>query len=256
MFVVDTEYSVKMDNSRAKARGAKGTSLWFIRNLYWTEEMTIKCFSTIMMFSLICIWINVWVNNREAGDLRRHRVHHDVTIMNMHDLWVIYRLLLLVIHFSVFCRRITYFQKNLHWTIDIIHKSHNAPVPYPTVHHLIQKMHGIYEIVKATKWRVWIVELHWNLAGILALFPTCLRCFFMMTSSNGNIFHVTGPLCGNSPVTGEFPSQRPVTRSFDVFCPNKRLSKQSWGWWFETPSGSLWRHCNVTAIIYLKFWHG
>ena len=37
----------------------------------------------------------------------------------------------------------------------------------------------------------------------------------------------------NSPVTGEFPAQRPVTRSFDAFfdlCPNKRLSKQSWGW--------------------------
>ena len=53
---------------------------------------------------------------------------------------------------------------------------------------------------------------------------------------------------GNSPVTGEFASQRPVTRSFDVFCdlcPNKRLVKQSWGWWFETPSRSLWRHYNV-----------
>ena len=51
----------------------------------------------------------------------------------------------------------------------------------------------------------------------------------------------------NSLVTGEFPTQRPMTRSFDVFfdlCLIKRLSKQSWGWWFETPSGSLWRHCN------------
>ena len=55
---------------------------------------------------------------------------------------------------------------------------------------------------------------------------------------------------GNSPVSGEFPAQRPVTRSFDVFfdlCPNKRLSKQSWGWWFETQSGSLWRHSNVLS---------
>ena len=55
-------------------------------------------------------------------------------------------------------------------------------------------------------------------------------------------------LCaGNSPVTGEFPSHRPVTRSFDVFFDlhlNKRLSKQSRRWWFETPSRSLWRHCN------------
>ena len=34
-----------------------------------------------LMFSLICVWINVWVNNREAGDLRRHRVHYDVIVM-------------------------------------------------------------------------------------------------------------------------------------------------------------------------------
>ena len=73
-----------------------------------------------------------------------------------------------------------------------------------------------------------------------------------MTSSNGNIFRVTGLCAGNSPVTGEFPSQRPVTQRFDVFFDlrlNKRLSKQSRGWWFETPSHSLWRHCNVGSII-------
>ena len=53
---------------------------------------------------------------------------------------------------------------------------------------------------------------------------------------------------GNSPVTGEFPSQRPVTRSFDVSLDlrlYKWLIKQSWGWWFETPSCPLWRHWNV-----------
>ena len=68
----------------------------------------------------------------------------------------------------------------------------------------------------------------------------------MITSSNGNIFRVIGPLCKNSPVTGESPSQKPAARSFGVFydlCLNKRLSKQSWGWWFETPLRSLCRHC-------------
>ena len=34
-----------------------------------------------LMFSLICAWINAWVNNREAGDLRRHRVYYDATVM-------------------------------------------------------------------------------------------------------------------------------------------------------------------------------
>ena len=51
----------------------------------------------------------------------------------------------------------------------------------------------------------------------------------------------------NSPVPGEFPAQRPVTRSFDVFFdlrPNKQLSKQSWGWWFETQSRPLSRNLN------------
>ena len=52
---------------------------------------------------------------------------------------------------------------------------------------------------------------------------------------------------GNSMVTSEFPAQRPVTRSFDVFFDlrlNKRLNKQSRGWWLETPSCPLLRHCN------------
>ena len=34
-----------------------------------------------LMFSLICAWINGWENNGEAGDLRRHRAHYDVTAM-------------------------------------------------------------------------------------------------------------------------------------------------------------------------------
>ena len=75
---------------------------------------------------------------------------------------------------------------------------------------------------------------------------------FMMTSSNGNIFRVTDLCVENSPVTGEFPTQRPVTRSFDDFFDlrrNKCLNKQSLGWWFETPSRSLWRHCNGESWI-------
>ena len=42
-----------------------------------------NCFSFQLMFSLVCTWINAWVNNREAGDLRRHRAHHDVIVMIM-----------------------------------------------------------------------------------------------------------------------------------------------------------------------------
>ena len=71
----------------------------------------------------------------------------------------------------------------------------------------------------------------------------------MMTSSNGTIFLVTGSLRGHRWI------QRPVTRSFDIFFDlrlNKRLSKQSFGWWFETQSLSLWRHCN-DAMTQVKY---
>ena len=62
-----------------------------------------------------------------------------------------------------------------------------------------------------------------------------------MTSSNRNTYRVIGLLWG------EFHSQRPVTRRFDVFFDlrlNNRLSNQSRRWCFETLSRSLWRHCN------------
>ena len=77
----------------------------------------------------------------------------------------------------------------------------------------------------------------------------------MMTSLNGNIFRVTGPLCGEFTGPGEFTAQRPVTRGFDVFFYlrlNKRLSKQPQGWWFETPSWSLWRQCNALQDFNLR----
>ena len=72
---------------------------------------------------------------------------------------------------------------------------------------------------------------HCTRGNILDKFQKYLTAFsqtVMMTSSNGNIFRVTGPLCGD--VTGEFSAQRPVTRSFDVLFHlhlNKRLRKQS-----------------------------
>ena len=72
-----------------------------------------------------------------------------------------------------------------------------------------------------------------------------------MTSSNGSIFRVTGPLCG------EFTGHRwiPLTKASDAelwfllnLRLNKRLSKHSRGWWFETPSRPLWRQCNAATM--------
>ena len=74
----------------------------------------------------------------------------------------------------------------------------------------------------------------------------CLHLIFFM------VVALLALCAGNSPVTGEFPSQRPVTWSFAVFFDlrlNKRLSKQWWGWWFETSSRSVWRHRNVYRCV-------
>ena len=77
-------------------------------------------------------------------------------------------------------------------------------------------------------------------------FPLSCWCHQMET------FSALLALCaGNSPVISEFPAQWQVMQSFDAFfdlCLNKRLSKQSWGWWFEKPSCSLWRLCIVIQI--------
>ena len=71
----------------------------------------------------------------------------------------------------------------------------------------------------------------------------------MMTSSNGNIFRVTGHLCGEFTGPGDFPAHA-SDAGFWCFLwsvPEKWPSKQSLGRWFETRSRSLWRHRNESA---------
>ena len=67
------------------------------------------------------------------------------------------------------------------------------------------------------------------------------------------------PCAGNPPVTGGFPSQRPVMRSFRINFDqhlNKRLTKQSRRRWFETSMRSLWRHCNaISSPLYRWYPH-
>ena len=123
-------------------------------------------------------------------------------------------------------------------------------------------------MIRRKKWMLWADEIwgdfsvRWSLHGLSMRAPvthirrpwsgSSLYQMSMMTSSNGNIFRVTGHLCGNSPVPGEFPAQRPVPRSFDVFFDvrlNKGLNKQSSGWWFETLSRPFWRHRNVMCCL-------
>ena len=157
-----------------------------------------------------------------------------------------------------------------------IHKSQNAPVPYPTMLHPEQKCAHF-----CSEWSIvgYGIGLFWDLRNWSDVCYVCkpgeqvlnnslkytLRHWYelILKTIVPEVSPATNPwrryqvetfsallvLCtGNSPVTREFPSQMPVSRSFDVFFDlrmNKQLSKQSRRRWFDTPSRWLWRHCNV-----------
>ena len=121
-----------------------------------------------LMFSLICVWINGWVNNREAGDLRRHRGHYDVNVMSQQSA-----------------------------AAGLLPYCHDFMVPY-------EAMNLAHNVV--IKWK------H---------------------------FRVTCPLWGET--TGHRWIPLTKTSHVERWClffeerQNKRLSKQSICWWFETP---------------------
>ena len=62
----------------------------FVRGIHWSPvNFPHKGqWRGALMFSLICTWINDWVNNREAADLRRHRAHYDVIVMGIQLVWL------------------------------------------------------------------------------------------------------------------------------------------------------------------------
>ena len=81
-------------------------------------------------------------------------------------------------------------------------------------------------------------QIHTLIYPYMSIFTFICICTGICTNERVNV----------NTVSGEFPTQRPLTRSFDAFFDlrlNKRLSKQWWSWWFETLSHPLWRHRNV-----------
>ena len=114
-------------------------------------------------------------------------------------------------------------------------------------------------------WSAWYVAIWYVFTSLQRLWfcqdggksSSQLMRHVMMTSSNGNIFRIAGPLCG------EFTGHRWIPRTkaskaelcvfFDLRL-NKRLNKQSLSWWFEMPSRQLWRHCNVLKGVIRFDW--
>ena len=140
-----------------------------------------------LMFSLICVWINDWVNNGEAGDLRRYSIHYDVTVMIHHTNFI-----------------------------------------------------GIAQ-----------VTIHCNVMGITKF----KLQQFLLTSSNGTFSALLALCAGYSPVTGEFPLQRPVTWSLDVFFDlrlNKRqaIFRNKTGTLLIEPLGAILRKLLIEILTF------
>ena len=123
----------------------------------------------------------------------------------------------------------------------------------------IKKTFSAEHIVNTFYVHLWIFLMH-NVSQWVEMSKTCQprgtrRVFIWLTwwRHQMETFSASLALCtGNSLVTGEFPSQRPVMRNFDVFFDlrmNKWLRKQSRCWWFETPLCSLRRHYNVLFVL-------
>ena len=154
-----------------------------------------------LMFCLILAWMNGWVNNRGAGDLRRHRAHCDVTVIFVKRCDVI----------THTCHH--FYAITIRWTSPAfdVHESRQFPDdPPPGVWGEYRSTSGQQPLIAAFFKKIWI-EPWWR--HQMETFP---RYWFFVRRIHW------------SPVN--LPSRRPVTRSFDVFLDlrlNKRLSKPS-----------------------------
>ena len=75
-------FSAQWKTWHAISRGTKHMMTSSNGNIFRVTGPKGQC-REALMFSLICAWINGWVNTREAGDLRRHRTNYDVIVMQI-----------------------------------------------------------------------------------------------------------------------------------------------------------------------------
>ena len=126
----------------------------------------------------------------------------------------------------------------LHYLLSVFNHIRNLALSY--YHLLVQRNNAICHWSPTIK--EWIIDLE----SFLPWWRHQMETFSALLAI----------YAGNSPLTGELPTQRPVTPSYCVFFDlrlNKQVSKQSWGWWFETPSRPLWHHCNAKKKPWQRF---
>ena len=105
----------------------------------------------------------------------------------------------------------------------------------------------------------WCGEIHYELCSLPKFIVTLAVYYelwipFSWWRHQMETFFASLALCaGNSPDKGQW---RGAVIFFFHLCLNKRLSKRLWGWWFETPSRSLWRHQNEWEVTHPHSWKG
>ena len=183
-----------------------------------------------LMFSLICAWINGWVNNRESGDLRRYRAHYDVTVM----LKIKYVACLVPSYYLNWCSLICWLRnfskiETIFFYIKIQLKISSANVGYfvqTTAMHVVSE--SIHTVAK-----IWI-QYYGREGGI---HPFGFWSFSLWRLDMGRLSPIPVPCEG-------------IHRCyFDVY--RKTLwNKLSSGRWF----GTRWHSCDVTLMLFTK--HG
>ena len=117
VFFVDCGPKIKnskgIQNEPNNNYATNGCTTWFLVDINWLMAMMTSSNGNIfrspvnsphkgqwrgaLMFSLICVSINSWVNNRQAGDLRRYHAHYDVNVMLCWDLvYMIHKTLVMI----------------------------------------------------------------------------------------------------------------------------------------------------------------
>ena len=87
-FVVRPKWYIMMMSSNGNIFRITGQLCGEFSGPRWIPRTKASGAELWLMFSMICFWINDWVNNRKAGDLRHYRAHYDVTVMVLQQLWV------------------------------------------------------------------------------------------------------------------------------------------------------------------------
>ena len=119
-----------------------------------------------------------------------------------------------------------------------------TPINYQAIH--VKLTNDIYRWYKPLLIISLCCKVHGNM--------TSSYCVTRLRHQMETLFALLAICAGISPITCEFRTQRPVTRSFGVIFIlrlTKRMSKQSWGWWSEMPSSLLWRHCNAMGQCWI-----